>query len=340
MSTMLAAELYEIDKPLRLVRRPIPEPGPGQVRVRVEACGVCGSDLFLQKGGHNSALPLIPGHEAAGVVDALGPGVDVVNVGDQVALYYIDSPVDSPYARKGRSNIGPEVRRMGVDVDGGFAEYVVRPVHTLVVPPRRVEPATLAVLTDAVATPYHSLVKMARLQPGETLAVLGIGGIGSNAVQLGKWLGARVVAVSRSEASLDLARELGADEAVRSDDGALELIRAACGGDGPDVVIQCVGSARLDELAIALVAPGGRVVLVGAAVEPFSVRAIDLIWRELTILGNRGFTEADIAEVINLYLGGEIVTDHLTTNIRPLTEVNEALDDLRAGRGVRSVLVP
>jgi alcohol dehydrogenase, propanol-preferring len=338
---MRALELHATRAPLRVVRRPIPEPGPGEVRVRVEACGVCGSDLFLQDGGYPSLrLPLIPGHEAAGVVDAVGPGVEAVHPGQQVALYYIDCPPDSPYARRGRSNIGPAVRRMGVDVDGGFAEYVVRPVYSLVTTPAVVDPVTRAVLTDAMATPYHALVKVARLKTGETLAVLGIGGVGSNAVQLGKWLGARVVAVSRSDEKLELAHSLGADEVVRGGRDALAAIRQACGGDGPEVVIQCVGSPPIYEQAVALAAPGGRVVLIGSTKEPFQVSAVDVIWRELALLGNRGFTEADIRDVIDLYLAGAIRTDHLTRNVRPLEEANQALDDLRAGRVIRSVLVP
>src|SRR5262249_3769971 len=157
---------------------------PGQVRVRVEACGVCGSDLLLQRGGFGRPLPVVPGHEAAGRVDLTGPGVAGVSRGDLVALYYIENRGRAPAPRDRGPNLGAGVVRMGVDVDGAFAEYVVRPADTLVRPPREIDPAVLAVLTDAVGTPYHALVRVARLEPGETLCVLGIGGIGSNAVQL------------------------------------------------------------------------------------------------------------------------------------------------------------
>ena len=106
---MRAAELPAVGAPLRLTERPVPEPGAGEVRVRVEACGVCGSDVFLQKGGFGDAvsLPIIPGHEAAGVVDALGDGVDGVAVGDQVALYYITTPPDDPWAARGPTQHQP-----------------------------------------------------------------------------------------------------------------------------------------------------------------------------------------------------------------------------------------
>jgi alcohol dehydrogenase, propanol-preferring len=328
---MRAALLPAVDAPLEIVQRPVPEPGPGEARVRIQACGVCGSDLFLQKGGFGAdKLPRVPGHEAAGVVDALGPGVDAVAVGDQVAIYYIENSADAP-----RPNLGPDVRRMGVDVDGAFAEYVVRPVTTLIRPPEPIDPATLAVLTDAVGTPYHALARVARVQPGETVAVLGIGGIGSNAVQVARALGARVIAVSRAADKLALARRLGAEAAVHLDDA-----RAACGPDGPDVVVQCAASAALDEAAIALGGYGARIVLVGTTVDAFTARASDFVWRELAVLGSRGFTPDDIRAVIDLYLAGRIETDHLTAVARPLEEANEALEDLRAGRVLRSVLLP
>jgi D-arabinose 1-dehydrogenase-like Zn-dependent alcohol dehydrogenase len=326
-----AAVLPAVDAALELVERDDPLPGPGEARVRIEACGVCGSDLFLQRGGFGAdKLPVVPGHEAAGVVDLVGEGVTEVSPGDQVAIYYIENTADAP-----RSNLGPAVRRMGVDVDGAFAEYVVRPVSTLIRPARPLPSATLAVLTDAVGTAYHALVRIGRAKPGETVAVLGVGGVGSNAVQVARALGARVVAVTRSEEKRRLARRLGADAAV-----SLDEARDAIGGHGADVVVQCAASAAMDEAAIGLAGYAGRVVFVATTPESFSTRASTLVWRELELLGSRGFTISDIEAVIDLHLAGKITTDHLTAATRPLEEANEALDDLRAGRVMRSVLVP
>jgi propanol-preferring alcohol dehydrogenase len=328
--TMRAALLPAVGAPLEIVERPVPEPGPGEARVRIEACGVCGSDLFLQDGGFGAdMLPVVPGHEAAGVIDAVGPGVDAA-IGEQVAIYYISNQPGAP-----RPNIGPGVRRMGVDLDGAFAEYVVRPVQTLIAVAERIEPATLAVLTDAVGTPYHALAKIGRVQPGETVAIIGIGGIGSNAVQVAVGLGADVVAVSRSPEKRELALSLGARVAVELPDAA-----AACGPLGPDLVLQCAVSAAMDEAAIALAGYGGRVVLVATTVDSFQAKASQFVWRELSVMGSRGFTADDIREVIALYRAGRIRTDHLTARVRPLEEVNEALEDLRSGRVLRSVLVP
>ena len=340
---MRVAELPGIEQPIRMAMRPVPEPGPGEVRVRIEACGVCGSDVFLQEGGFGPRVtwPRVPGHEAAGRVEALGEGVTGVAPGDQVALYYITTPPGDRWAAAGRPNISPHVTRMGVDVDGAFAEYVIRPVEALVRPAAPVPPEVLAVLTDAVATPLHGLKRVAHLQPGETVIVLGIGGLGSNAVQLAKAMGARVIAVTRSEAKQRLARELGADEVIGAADGdPVPAAREAAGGYGADVVVQCVGDARVDEQAIAMGGPGGRVVLIGAALEPFSVRAAEIFWRELSVLGSRGFIPADIQDAIALYLDGTLSVEHLTGAIRPLEEADQALADLRAGRVFRSVLVP
>jgi 2-desacetyl-2-hydroxyethyl bacteriochlorophyllide A dehydrogenase len=328
---MRAAVLPAVGAPLQIVNRPIPEPGPGEARVRIEACGVCGSDLFLQAGGFGAEkLPVVPGHEAAGVIDAVGPGVGTPLIGEQVAIYYISNEPGAP-----RPNIGPGVRRMGVDLDGAFAEYVVRPVETLIAVTERIDPATLAVLTDAIVTPYHALAKIGGVQPGETVAILGIGGIGSNAVQVAVGLGADVIAVSRSPERRELALALGARTAV-----ALEDAADACGPLGPDLVLQCAPSARMDEAAVGLAGYGGRVVLVGTTVEAFSVKASQFVWRELSVLGSRAFTPDDLREVIDLYRAGRFRTDHLTAHVRPLEEANPALEDLRAGRVLRSVLIP
>ena len=321
----------------------MPEPGSGEVRVRVEAVGVCGSDLFLQKGGFGdrTPLPIVPGHEAAGVVDELGPGVTDFEPGEQVALYYITTPPGDAWSARGRPNISPHVQRMGVDVDGAFAEYVIRPVEALVRPARAVPPPVLAVLTDAVATPLHGLKRVARLKAGETLVVLGIGGLGSSAVQLGKAMGARVIAVTRSPQKLQLARRLGADETVPAlEADPVAAVRQLTGGHGADVVAQCVGSARQDEQAIAMGGPGGRVILIGSSLEPFCVRAVDILWRELAVLGSRGYVPDDIRDAVELYVSGRLNVDHLVARVRPLAEANAALDDLREGRVFRSVLAP
>ena len=340
---MRVVELPGVHEQLRMATRPLPQPGAGEVRVRIEACGVCGSDHFLQQGGFGPAVsfPIVPGHEAAGRIDALGEGVEGFAPGDQVALYYITTPPGDVWATAGRPNISPHLTRMGVDVDGAFAEYVIRPVGALVRPPRAVPPEALAVLTDAVATPVHGLKRIAHLEPRERLVVVGVGGLGSSAVQVGKAMGAQVIAVTRSRERQELALRLGADAVVAADTAqSVAEVRALTAGLGADVVLQCAPSARADEAAIAMAGPGGRVVLIGAALESFSARATDIFWRELSLLGSRGFVPDDIRDAIDLYLAGAVGVDNLVTTTRPLEDAQKALDDLAAGLALRSILLP
>lgn len=338
---MRAVELARHHAPVRLVERPVPEPGPGEVRVRVEACGVCGSDVFLQDGGFaTSPLPIVPGHEAAGLVDAVGPGVEDLAPGTPVALYYISTPAGDRWAAAGVPNRSPDVRRMGVDLDGAFAEYVVRPREGLIVPPAPLPAPELAVLTDAVATPLHALRRIAEVQPGETVAVIGVGGLGSSAVQLAAALGAATIAVTRSERRRELALALGADHAVAAGEHAVAAVRELTDGAGADVVLQCADAVNAYELALDIVAPGGRVVFIGSCAEAVPVVPMRVIWGELKLLGSRGFVPADIEEAIAMRVAGRITLDHLVDRVRPLDEAQAALDDLRTGRALRTVLVP
>ena len=329
--------LPALDSPLTRVSQSVRAPGPAEALVRIEACGVCGSDVFLQKGGFGpDKFPVVPGHEAAGRVVAVGDDADAHWIGAQVALYYIAGPTDSAWYRSGLENLGPDITRMGVDVDGAFADYVVRPLHTLVPISPEMDPAQVAVATDALATPFHALTRIARLQPGETLAVIGPGGIGSNAVQIGKHLGATVVAIGRSDAKLELAGRLGADAVVHASEGAAAVALAA---PPPDVVLQCAGTPEMDRFAIDIAGFRSRVVMVGTSLGSFDLASRELVWRELALLGSRGFVRQDIVDVLDLVRAGSLTTSHLTTDVRSMEEANSALDDLRAGRTMRTVLV-
>ncbi len=335
---MRAAVVRGYDGSVAIEEVPDPEPGPRDVIVDTRACGVCGSDLFLVKGGFDSTLPIVPGHEASGTIVEVGSEVTGLEIGTPVALYYIDHCGDCDLCRSGRVNLCERVARMGVEFDGAFAERVRLPATSVIPVQPTDDPAAIAVLTDAVGTPYHALVRVARAQPGETVVVFGVGGLGSNAVQLAKHLGCRVVAVTRSAAKQALARDLGADDVVGGGDDAVDDVRRLTGPAGPEVVIQTVGSPIVDRQAVEAVGLGGRAVLVGASVEPFELRSTELIWREASVMGSRGFVPDDIRDVIDLHRTGAITVDHLLGTQRPLDELDEALDDLRAGRVLRSVI--
>lgn len=327
-----------LGEPLVRERRELPELRPGDALVRIDACGVCGSDLFLQKGGFGSdKFPVVPGHEAAGRVEDVGDPRDQGWVGKQVALYYIDAPEDSRWAREGAINIGPDVSRMGVDVDGAFARFVIRPLRSLIPVEPEMDAAVVAVCTDALATPFHALHSVARLREGERVVVIGPGGIGSNAVQIAALLGADVTVVGRSQPKLEQALRLGARTAVSYREG-VEAVREAAAGN-IDVVLECSGKAEMARFAVECAGYRARIVAVGASTDPFAVTAAELIWRELSILGSRGFTPTEIATVLEHVRSGRLKTDHVTHDRRPWHEANQALDDLASGRSTRTVLM-
>ena len=317
---------------------PVRPPKPGEALVKVEACGLCGSDRLLQSGGFGlDKYPVVPGHEAAGTVLAVG-GNDASArrlVGKRVALYYID-PDREFLARSGKENIGHNLARMGVDVDGALSQFVTRPIDSLV-DGRGLSAPELAVLSDAVATPYHAL-QLSDPQPGQVVAVIGAGGIGSNAVQLSYLRGARVIAIGRSETKLSVASALGAAATIRSDRGPDE-IRALAGGQ-IDVVLQCVGSPEMDQLAMEIAGLGSKVVLVGASTGTFSTASFDIIQRELTVMGSRGFTRKDIADVIELRVKNHITLEHLLTDIRNFDEAGEAFETIGSGGALRTIIEP
>lgn len=318
--------------------RKLRDPRPGEALVRISACGVCGSDLFLCKGGFGpSKFPVVPGHEAAGLVEAVGDSGDAHWIGRQVALYYIDAPQDGRWARAGAVNIGPDIKRMGVDVDGAFAQYIVRPLSTLIPVEPELDPVVVAVCTDALATPYHALTAIANVRAGERVVVIGPGGIGSNAVQIASLMGAEVTAVGRSRAKLDQASRLGAHACLTSDEG-VDAVRDAVGGN-VDVVLECSGQPDMARFAIECAGYRARVIAVGASVDSFPITTAELIWREVSIQGSRGFTPTEIGEVLDLVRDGRLTTEHVTADRRPWRQAQQALEDLQSGLTTRAVLL-
>ena len=334
----LAWRLPGTAKELVLESLPVRAPGPGEALIKVEACGLCGSDRLLQAGGFGEdKLPVVPGHEASGTVIAVG-GVQDGNhelIGQRVALYYIDPDVEF-FARSGKENLGSNLTRMGVDINGALSQYITRPIDTLV-NGRGLSAPELAVLSDAVATPYHAL-QLASPKPGQVVAVIGTGGIGSNAVQLSALRGAKTIAIGRSAQKLAVSAALGAVETISSNQGADE-IRALAGGH-IDVVIQCVGSPEMDRLALDIAGIGATVVMVGASPNSFHLDSLELIQRELTVMGSRGFTRQDIADVIDLRINQKISLDHLLTDIRGFSQAAEAFERIGLNGVMRTVIEP
>lgn len=336
---MRSALLTRYDAPFEIVARPVPVAGPGEVVVRVGACGVCGSDRFLQHGGFDSVLPIVPGHEAAGIIEAVGPDVAGLEPGKKVAIYYIAHCGRCRYCRAGRENICVDARRMGVDFDGAMADFVVVPAENCLSLPEDMDLAAAAVITDAIGTPTHALGR-AGVGEGDRVLVLGVGGIGSNAIQIARLMGAEVIAASRSDGALATAREMGAHHLLRADSGLGDAVAAITEGLGVEAVIQCAPGEAAFRAALPCLGRGGRLVIVGTSEAPVPVGFNQLLWKEQEIVGSRGFTRADIRQGLDWYGTGRIRVDHLTARRRPLEELNEAIADLDDPAVVRTVIVP
>ena len=258
--TMLAARLHRPRgggeaEDVRVDEVPIPEPGPGQVLVRIAACGVCASDLHVAQGvtPHGPELPQILGHEPAGIVAAVGDGVGDWREGDRVAFQMARPCNECAYCQAGRHSICPKVRIPGVDEDGAAAEYAVSDASFLVPVPSTIPFEQAAILTDAVATPYHAL-KRGGVGDGVSVAVFGLGGLGMHAIQLAKMAGAgTVIGVDLDPVNLERAAEWGADEVVDASDGKpASAIRKISGG-GVDRSFEFVG--HPDSVSQAAAAP-------------------------------------------------------------------------------------
>ncbi len=336
---MKAAVLTEYHQPFEIRDVQTPTPEDHEVLVRVEACGVCGSDHFLQCGGFGSTLPIIPGHEASGVVVDMGKDARHFRVGDRVAIYYIVSCGTCKFCQRGQTNLCKNLKRMGVDFNGALAEFVCVPEANLIPIPDSLTFQEAAVLTDAVATPYHAL-KIAGASPGRTIAVIGVGGIGSNAIQLAKGMGAVTIAVSRSEAKLKLARSLGADHALCSAESLAKDIQDLTDGYGADIVLQCSPTEEMDETGFRCLSGRGTMVTIAANQKPFRLRSVDFIWGEKTVVGSRGFTRQDIVECMHLYEQRRIDVGHLLRHRLPLAGINRAMDDLSDPNVIRTVIDP
>jgi propanol-preferring alcohol dehydrogenase len=247
MSTMMkAAVVRAFGKPLVIEDVPMPVPGPGEILVKVKACGVCHTDLHAASGDWpvKPAPPFIPGHEAAGVVAALGPGVTDFKLGDAVGVAWLhDACMRCEYCETGWETLCEHQHNTGYSVNGGFAEYVVASAAFAARLPAGVDFAAIAPILCAGVTTYKGL-KETEARPGEWVVISGIGGLGHVAVQYAKAMGLKVVAVDIAEDKLKLARAAGADHAVNAlSADAVESVLRDTGGGAHGVLVTAVSTA-------------------------------------------------------------------------------------------------
>jgi propanol-preferring alcohol dehydrogenase len=325
---MRAAVVAEIHRPLELVDLPVPEPGPGQVVIRVEACGVCHSDLHIAEGGFpGAASRVVPGHEVVGLVSRLGPGVADLAVGDRVGVAWLHSACGTcELCREGLENLCRAQQVTGLTVNGGFAEQMRASASHAIRVPASLDPAEAAPLFCAGATVYRGL-RQARVQPGQRVAVFGVGGLGHLAIQVARALGARVLAADVSPEKLELARSLGAEQVFDAGQpGAAKEIRRL-GGAHAAIVTSAARAAY--DVAFRSLRPTGTLVVVGLPSEPLAFPALSLVSAEARIVGSAVGTRQDQREVLDLAAGGQI---RCQVEVEPLEHINSIFDRMRAGR--------
>jgi 2-desacetyl-2-hydroxyethyl bacteriochlorophyllide A dehydrogenase len=345
--TMTAARFYEPGQPLRIEHLPVPRPAVDEVLVRVHATGLCGSDVHIAVEGITATpyRPIVLGHEISGVVAAMGDGPNGWRVGDRVAVNGVVADGTCAQCVAGRSQLCASRSITGIHREGGLAEYVAVPARNLVALPASVPFDIGAIVTDAVSTPFHALVDVARVQPGEAVAVFGAGGLGLHAVQIAKLMGAHpIVAVDVRAVQCDRAAAHGADVVVdASREPAAEAVLAATGGAGVAVAAEFVGEADSIAQAVASLAIGGRAVIAGLGAEPIAVQPPTVfVRRELQILSSYGFTISTVRRVLALVEAGLLNLEDSITHTFPLDEADRALRTLheKLGDPQRVVVVP
>ncbi len=339
---MQAMVLENYGQPLVLKDLPVPEIGSGEVLLRIRACGICGTDLKISTGRiATTRVPLVMGHEPMGEIVELAPDVREFNTGERVIVSIYQSCGDCKFCLTGRSTLCLNLKgRTGFELDGGFAEFLKVPATNLVKVPENISDKEAAILSCGVATPFHALRTRANVRPGDTVLVMGAGGLGIHAVQIARLSGASVIAVDVEEQRLNLAKEYGADAVIffNEADFVDQVHRLA--GPGVSVIFETVGQPPTIEAGLKVLEPGGKMVMAGYYPgKPFAAETPDIVLKELEILGTRAMTKQELLDLMPLVASGRIkpvVTNHFS-----LTEINMALNMLNQGQILgRAVVEP
>lgn len=326
---MKAAVVRSFGAPANTEERPIPQPGPGQVLVRLEACGLCHTDLHAMHGDWpvKPGLPLVPGHEGVGIIEQVGDGVTIRTVGQRVAMPWLGYACgECRFCVDGRENLCERQYNNGYGVDGGYAEYMLADAKFAVPVPDGITALDAAPLTCAGVTTYAA-IKNARIVPAETVAVFGIGGLGHLAVQYARLVGAKVIAVDVSDEKLALATELGADHVVNA--AKTDPVTAIRDLGGADVSVVLAVAPTVFAQAFDALNRGGRLVLVSLPADGhITLPIFDTVLKGISVIGSIVGTRQDLAEVFALHAAGRT---KVITETRELDQVNTAVDEVLAG---------
>jgi propanol-preferring alcohol dehydrogenase len=292
---------------LQATARPVPRPAAGEVLVRVRASGLCSTDLHLLSGRQPlGELPRIVGHELAGDLVELGSGVTGWRCGDRVTAAIDVTCGHCRHCLSGETQRCRAMKRIGFERDGGHADYVAVPAANLVALHDEISYQAAAILPDAVACMYHSLIHQGRIGIGQRVLILGVGGLGIHGVQIARSAGAEVLATSRQRQRLALAEQYGAAVVDTGRESIDDAVRAFTGGEGVDVVVDNIGNRASVRQGLAMLRPGGKFLVVAYLDETFEVPSMPLFKTELEIVGCRGSTKQDLIDVVALVRAGKV----------------------------------
>lgn len=326
---MKAAIVHDFTRPLRIDEISKPTPGAGEIVVKIEASGLCHTDIHAAHGDWpvKPHLPLIPGHEGVGLVESIGPGVTTVKEGDRVAIPWLGYACGTcEYCVSGWETLCEQQRNTGYSLPGSYAEYANAYATYVAKVPAGVSPFDAAPLTCAGVTTYKA-VKVSGARPSDLVAVFGIGGLGHLALQYAKIAGAAVVAVDLVDDKLEVARRLGADYTVNA--RAQDPVQAIKELGGADAAISVAVSPRTFEHAFRSLRRGGTLVLVALPADNYMQLPIfETVLNAITVVGSIVGTRVDLAEVFELHAAGKT---RVIAEPRRLEQVNEAFAEVEKG---------
>ena len=327
---MKAAVVPEFKKPLKIEDRLKPKPGPGEVVVKIEASGLCHTDIHAAHGDWpvKPTPPFVPGHEGVGIVESIGSEVNEVKEGDRVAVPWLGYACGAcEYCASGWETLCEKQLNTGYSIDGGWADYTKGYARYVGKVPKGVNPLEAAPLTCAGVTTYKA-VKVSNAGSSDLVAIFGIGGLGHLAMQYAKIAGASVVAVDLFDDKLKLARDLGADYTVNArNENPIEAIQKL---GGADAAISLAVSPKAFEQAFQSLRRGGTLVFVALPADNYMQLPIfETVLRGITIVGSIVGTRVDLAEVFELHAAGKTKVIYET---RSLNDVNKAMEDVEQAK--------
>ena len=305
--TMRAVVIAKYGGSLQFMRRPIPRLSPGEVLVRVRASGLCSTDLHLLSGRQPLGdLPRIVGHELSGDVVETCDGVTHWRPGDRVTAALDVTCGRCRHCLAGETHLCPTMTRIGFERDGGHADYVAVPAANLVALPAEISYEAAAILPDAVACMYHSLIHQGCVGIGQRILILGVGGLGIHGVQIARSAGAEVLATSRQPQRVALAERYGAVGINTAHESLEAAVARFTDREGVDVVVDNIGTRASVRQGLTVLRPGGKFLVVAYIDETFEVPSMPLFKTEQQIIGCRGSTKQDLIDVVRLVQTGQV----------------------------------